>query len=204
MNGFEYLFILLRDVYRFITGATGYGLVTWFLAFVFAWSGLVKLRQPVLAAMAITDFRVVHRVQPIFGYLLGAVETLLALGLAFKLLPRLTLFFTFLLLCLFTLLIARSLRRGEDFACFCFGNGESKLSQWTLARTGLLAFLAGITVTVSIPPDLYQGFQTNIFQAVIAISILGNIILLAQLSRLIAWGKDSFRGERDSILEVNK
>jgi hypothetical protein len=204
MNGFEYLLVLLRDVYRLITGAIGYGLVTWFLAFVFAWSGLVKLRQPVLAAMAIVDFKVVHRVRPIFGYLLGAVETLLALGLASKLLPRLTLFFTFLLLCLFTLLIARSLWKAENFTCFCFGNDEAKLSQWTLARTGLLAFLAGITGSAPIPPDLNQGFQINIFQAVIAISLLGIIVLLGQLSRLIAWGKESFQVERDSLLEVNR
>jgi len=203
MNGFENLLILLRDFYHFLTGATGYGIVMWLLAFVFAWSGITKLRQPLLAAMAMVDFGVVRRVQPVLGYLLGAVETLLALGLAFKLLPRLTLSITFFLLCVFTLLIARSLWRGEDFACFCFGESDSKLSKWTLARTGSIALFAGIATTPT-PPDLYQGFQANVFQGVLAISILGTITLLTHLPRLMAWGKDSFISERDTITETNR
>lgn len=181
MNGFEALFLLVHDLYRLLTGAVGYGIVRWFLAFVFAWSGLVKLRNPVLAAMAMVDFDIVPRVYPLLGRLLGGFEFLLALALASNVLPRLAFSVTFLLLGLFTLLIGRSLWAGDAFACFCFGETDSSLSGWTLARTGTLALLAGAAASVPTPGTLNQGFQTGIFQATIALSLLGVIVLAASL-----------------------
>jgi uncharacterized membrane protein YphA (DoxX/SURF4 family) len=204
MNGFEALLALVHDLYHLLTGAPGYGIVRWFLAFVFAWSGVVKLRNPVLAAMAMVDFAVVPHVYPLLGRLLGAFEFLLALALAFNLLSRPALWVAFLLLVLFTLLIGRSLWAGDKFACFCFGETDSSLSGWTLARTGALALLAGAAASVPAPSDLNQDFQTGVFQVTIALSLLGVIVLAASLPRLIAWGSDSFTGNRDVTTEAGK
>ncbi|MAU00708.1 MAG: hypothetical protein CL608_26485 [Anaerolineaceae bacterium] len=204
MNGFEALISLVHDLYRLLTGASGHGIVRWFLVFVFAWSGFVKLRNPVLAAMAMVDFAVVPHVYPLLGRLLGGFEFLLALALAFNVLPRLAFSVTFLLLGLFTLLIGRSLWAGDAFACFCFGDTDSSLSGWTLARTGTLALLAGAAASVPAPGALNQGFQTGVFQATIALSLLGVIVLAASIPRLIAWSSDSFTGNRDVITEAGK
>lgn len=204
MNGFEYLIILVGDIYRFISGSAGVGLVTWFLAFVFAWSGTVKLRQPTLAAMAIQDFGVTDRVYPRLGFLVGLFEVLLSIGLASNVLPRFMLLCTLLLLCFFALLIGRSLWRGDDFNCFCFGEINSKLSRWTFARASLLAGLAAILITAPPANDLSRDIEVIIFQMVIALSSLGAIALLAQLPRLISWGKETYTDERDPILQVKK
>ena len=202
MSGFESAILLLKEAHGFLTSAIGYGIVVWLLAGVFTLSGIVKLRKPVLAAMAMVDFGVVGRVYPLLGSVLGAVEMLLAFALALKIIPRLTLLFTTLLLIFFTLLIARSLWTGKDFACYCFAETDEKLSRWTLARTGVLALLAGTVAYVPIPPDLYRGFQVNVFLAVTAVSLLGTIALIAHMPRLIDWGRDSFKAEENRVPEV--
>jgi Methylamine utilisation protein MauE len=143
-------------------------------------------------------------ISPLSLALLGVFEFLLGLALAVNVLPRVAVLVAFLLLGFFSLLIARSLWVGDKFACFCFGETDSSLSGWTLARTGALALLAGAAASVPAPDSLNQDFQTGVFQAIIALSLLGVIVLTASLPQLIAWGSDSFTGNRDVTTEAGK
>jgi hypothetical protein len=121
VNGFESALSLLAKALHLITAPTGYGIAVWILALVFVWSGVAKLRQPTLAAVAMVDFGVLRRVRPRLGSALGAAGLLLALLLITGTLPALFLPVTAGLLWLFVLLIAKSLLSGKDFACFCLG-----------------------------------------------------------------------------------
>lgn len=191
MNGFEASFSLTADAIRWMREPNGYGITTWFLALVFAWSGIAKLRQPALAAMAMVDFGVIRRVRPRLGFALGAAELLLALSLAIRLFPRLSLSIAALLLWLFVLLIARSLWSGERFACFCFGDLDSQLSGLTLARTTILALLASLSSLITVPPYIPRVLsQADALQAVVALSLLGTIMLLSRIPDLPRWNHD--------------
>ncbi|MGH3144635.1 MAG: MauE/DoxX family redox-associated membrane protein, partial [Rubrobacter sp.] len=183
-----------------LTAPAGYGIVVWVLAIVFVWSGVAKLRRPTLAAVAITDFGVVRRVRPRLGSALGGAEVLLALFLVTGFLPMVFLPFTAGLLWLFVLLIARSLIAGDDFACFCFGDGDSRLSRLTLARTVALALLASVLAVTPLPTYPSLG-ETYILQAVSAAAFVGAILLGSQVPRLLRWNKDPYRIES---LEVNE
>lgn len=114
------------------------------LAAVFAVSGAGKLRRPYAAAVALRRFGLLRRPGKPAGRLAGAVEAAAALAVAVRpggwpgYVP------VALLLTLFTVLIGRSLARGERFSCNCFGEHGGRLSAWSLARTvTLLALAAG-------------------------------------------------------------
>ncbi len=154
MSGFESALALFAGFLHLVTAPAGYGIAVWVLAIIFVWSGVAKLRRPTLAAMAITDFGVLRRVRPRLGSALGGTEVLLALFLVTGTLPMLFLPVTAGLLWLFVLLIARSLWSGKDFACFCFGEADSKLSRWTLVRTAALAVLASLLVVAPLRGDV--------------------------------------------------
>jgi hypothetical protein len=101
----------------------------------------------------------------------------------------------------FVLLIGRALISGEDFACFCFGDGDSRLSRLTLVRTAALALLASI-LAVAPPTGGYAGFSdTYLLQAVSAAAIVGAVVLGGQISRLLRWNKDPYR---IGTMEVNE
>jgi hypothetical protein len=190
VNGFESAISLFAKALHLITAPTGYGIAVWILAIVFAWSGVAKLRRPTLAAVAMMDFGVLRRVRPALGSALGAVELLVALSLATGTLPVIFLPITAGLLWFFVLLIAKSLLSGEDFACFCFGETDSRLSRLTLVRTGALALLASVLAFAPLP---YAGFvQTYLLQAISAAAFVGTIVLGSQIARLLRWNRDPF------------
>ena len=193
MSGFESAGALFAGLLRLVTAPVGYGVAVWVLTIIFVWSGAAKLRRPTLAAMAITDFGVLRRVRPRLGSALGGAEVLLALFLATGTLPMLFLPVTTGLLWLFVLLIARSLWSGKKFACFCFGEADSKLSRWTLIRTAALATLASLLVVAPLRAGGYAGFtQTYVLQAVAAAAIVGAVVLGGQISKLLRWNKDPY------------
>ncbi len=98
------------------------------------------------------------------------------------------------------MLIARSLIAGEDFACFCFGDGDSGLSRLTLVRTAALALLASALAVA--PLSGYAGLSENyVLQAVTAAALVGTILLGSQVPGLLRWNKDPYRIES---LEVNE
>jgi hypothetical protein len=194
MNGFESALSLAADAFRLTTGPAGYGIAVWILTIIFAWSGIVKLRQPILAAMAMVDFGVLRRVRPPLGSALGAAELSLALLLATGVLRTVFLPIAAALLWLFTLLIARSLWFGKRFACFCFGEADSELSRLTLVRTAALALLASMVAVVPTPAGAYPDFgSTYALQGVSAAAIVGAIVLSSQIAKLLRWNKDPYR-----------
>jgi len=194
MNGFESAFAIFAKVLHLLTAPAGYGIGVWVLAIIFIWSGVAKLRQPALAAMAITGFGVLHRVRPRLGSALGAAEVLLAVLLITGLLPVLVLPVTAGLLWFFVLLIARSLWSGRDFACFCFGDADSRLSRLTLIRTAALALLATVLAVAAPSVGTYAGFsETYVLQGVSAAAFVGAVVLSSQISKLLRWNKDPYR-----------
>jgi hypothetical protein len=199
MNGFESALALVVDALRLATRPAGYGIAVWVLAIIFAWSGISKLRQPILAAMAMVDFGVLRRVRPYLGSALGAAELSLALLLATGTLPNLFLPVAAALLWVFVLLIAKSLWSGKQFACFCFGEADSELSRLTLVRTAALALLASVVAVASPPKGTHPGFgSTYALQAASAAAIVGAIVLGGQIPKLLRWNKDPYQiGNRE-------
>jgi hypothetical protein len=194
MNGFESALSLLASALHLVSTPTGYGIGVWILGIIFVWSGVAKLRRPTLAAMAMMDFGVLRRVRPRLGSALGAAEVLLALFLITGTLPVLFVPVTAGLLWFFVLLIARSLRSGQDFPCFCFGGADSRLSRLTLVRTAALAVLASVLAVAAPEVGRYAGFsETYVLQAVSAAAFVGAILLGNQISKLLRWNKDPYR-----------
>jgi hypothetical protein len=140
------------------------------------------------------DFGVLRRVRPRLGSALGAAELLLALFLVTGTLPVLFLPITAGLLWFFVLLIAKSLWSGKDFACFCFGETDSKISALTLVRTATLALLASMLTVASLPMGTYAAFSgTYVLQAISAAALIGVIVLGSQIPKLLRWNKDPYR-----------
>jgi len=186
MHGFAALQALITDAMHPIASTSGHGVAAWFLAGVFAWSGIAKLRHPTRTAMAIVDFGVVRHVRPILGALLAAAETLLAALLALGVFPRLVLALTAALLWVFAFVIARSLWAGEHFACFCFGEADDRLSRWTLVRTTTLALLASVVALTSASVTREVATSTMIvIQAITALSLLSIIALISSVPRAL-------------------
>ncbi|WP_273844898.1 MauE/DoxX family redox-associated membrane protein [Rubrobacter calidifluminis] len=192
MGGFGAAVSLIGEGVRALGEEPGYSIATLFLSLIFVWSGLVKLRRPALAAMAMVDFKVARRVRPSLGFALGAGELVLALALALGgPASHFTLAVVAALLWVFALLIARSLWSGERFACFCFGDTDSMLSRWTLLRTGLLALLASTLAATAAPVDAYRGPEAApVLELVVAAAILGTVVLLGRVPDLWKWNRE--------------
>jgi hypothetical protein len=160
-----------------------------FLAGVFGWSGVTKLRRPMLAAMAMVDFGVVKRVQRWYGSLLGVSEVVLAAVLlaaagSHHAGLQIALWAAAFLLGFFTLIVGRSLVRGENFPCACFGENDTELSRATLVRTGTLTGAAVILGLASPLQHTTHSTATLGLAAVTAIAALG-ILALAEQSRFL-------------------
>jgi hypothetical protein len=191
MNGFAAALALLQGILRTATQPLVYGIAIWFLAGLFAWSGVAKLRRPALAAMAVVDFGVVRRVYPRLGSALGATEVFLAVVLVLEVLPQLFLWVTALLLWCFVLLITRSLWSGKRFACFCFGDADSPLSAWTLGRTTGLALLATTLAVAARSSGMDRRWdEADALQVVTAAALLGALTLVGYVPRLLHWNRD--------------
>ena len=191
MSGFETALFALTDALHSEVTLAVRGIAIWVLAITFTWSGVAKLRRPTLAAMAMVDFGVLHRLRPRLGSALGILELLLALSLILVILPGISLPAVAGLLWIFVVLIVKSLWSGERFACFCFGDADSKLSYLTLIRTTTLAILASILVLAPPPTRVYDG--AYVLQAASAVALVGTIVLSSQLPRLLLMNKDSYK-----------
>jgi hypothetical protein len=191
LNGFGSALSLLVGAIGLLTAPAGYGIAVWVLAIVFVWSGLAKVRRPALAAMAITDFGVLRKIRPRLGAALGGAELLLALSLIAGVLPAVLLPVTAGLLWFFVLLIAKSLWSGKEFACFCFGDADARISRVTLVRTIALALLASVLAVAPLP---YASLdQAYLLQALCAAALVGAIALGGQIPKLLRWNRDPYR-----------
>lgn len=190
MNGFEAAYTLAVSFLAFLRGPIGAGIGGWLLAIIFLWSGIAKLRQPALPAMALVQFGVVRHFRPRLGWLLGSVEVLLGVLLGLNIGAQISRALAAILLWCFVFLIARSLHAGHQFACACFGNADDMLSRWTLARTTALAVLATL-LSISVPPALLPDHFDlhNLLYATAALSLLGIIVLASYVPRLLQWNR---------------
>lgn len=159
----------------------------WFIGLVFLISGILKLRDPARAALALVDFRVTRRARKSHGLGLGLIEFLLG-GLVIVTPSAPVVGAAAFLLWIFVALIVRSLMRGEEFACFCFGDSDSTLSYWTAGRTTILALLA---TDFAIGFDAARlGLREETLSAVASVATMGSVFLLAQVSRLVRWNSN--------------
>jgi hypothetical protein len=166
----------------------GYQVGTLLLALVFLWSGLVKIRRPRLAALALVDFRLIGRPRPWQGATLGVFEVGLAVGLAVgRAMPVILGVATFALTA-FALAILRSLVARDKFPCFCFGGDEESLSKLSFARTlalltlAVVLLLAGHSSAARLP--LGEGAALTLEAAV---GMLLLVVLLSRVPRLLRW-----------------
>jgi hypothetical protein len=191
MGGFAKALALAGDLLHTILEPPGSGIATWFLAGTFAISGIAKVRQPALTAMAMVDFGVARRVRPRWGQALGAAEV--ALAGALVLLPRLAILVAMVLLWFFVSLIARSLWDGRRFACFCFGDAEAPLSRWTLVRTTALALLATALALSTAHLGLPSSVQAAGLEVIAAVALLGGVALVNHIRSLLSWNREPWR-----------
>ena len=196
MGGFQLIWDGLRGAADGVTSPEGAGVVAWILGTVLAWSGVSKLREPRLAAMALVDFGVTRHLRTSLGVALGAVELLLGTLVVASIFAGSTAEAVAAgaasgLFCLFAVLLARSLRRGAEFPCRCFG-GEASVSARTLARAVLLAVLAtGLAVTAASSHWVTGGHAVLISgTAGVATSMVA--ALAATIPRLARWNNDPF------------
>jgi len=161
----------------------GCGVLT--LALVFLLSSVPKIRRPELAALAMVDFGVVEEPRRRVGLGAGVGELTLALTLAFaatsssaagRLIPTVC---GALVLWYFVALIARALRMPERFACFCFGNAESSISAWTMARTVGMALVATAFAAASVGAVPAGSLETWLLQFILAVSLVGTSMLIS-------------------------
>jgi peroxiredoxin len=119
------------------------------LAAVFATAGLAKLGRRAETESTLEAFGVGFAWRSPIATALPLAE----LAIAAALLPAASAPYAgvaaFLLLVAFSIAVARTLRRGEQVDCNCFGSlGPSEISGWTLARNLALLVPAGLVATV--------------------------------------------------------
>ena len=127
----------------------GYAVLALGLSAVFLVAGIAKLLESQGSREAAKAFGVPEGLAGLVGRGLPLAE----LAIAVLLLPTLTRWYAgiaaFVLLLAFCAGIARVMARGETPDCHCFGQLHSASAGWTtLARTGLLAAIAGFLVVV--------------------------------------------------------
>jgi len=202
MDGLEALGSAAADLIASLGSVEGLSAIVLLLVVIFTWSAAVKLRNPARAGRAMVDFGIAGGVRPLAGAGLGLFEAGLMAALVAGLLwqPELlspVAWAATAALAGFAILIARSLARGERFACFCFGDSDAGISWATLARTLALAALAA-TVALKDVALTGQPAQDVILEAVVAVGFVGVAVTGARIPELWRWNRDPF-GLRDDL-----
>ena len=114
----------------------------------FAWAGVLKLRDPAAFATDIANYQLFPALAPWGAATLPLIE--LVLGLALILAPsawrRGAALATAGLMAVFTAGIAQAVARGIRIECGCFGGASGPVTSWTIARD--LALLAAAIALV--------------------------------------------------------
>jgi thiol-disulfide isomerase/thioredoxin/uncharacterized membrane protein YphA (DoxX/SURF4 family) len=125
------------------------------LAGVFLTAGIGKLRDLPGSRRAVADFGVPERAARVVGLLLPLAEIAIAVALVPSPSARWGALAAAILLAAFIAGIARSLARGEQPDCHCFGQIHSApASRATLARNAVLLAFAGVIVVYGSGPAL--------------------------------------------------
>lgn len=186
MHGFSAAAALLKDALSPLSDAHYHGVGVAVLAIVFAWSSAAKIHRPLLAAMALVDFGIVRKVRRWHGTALGVGEGVLAIALVSGLAADASLTAATILLWFFVAMIAGQLLTGRTFACFCFGDADSVLSRWTLARTGALAVLAMLLAAFApLHANTARELPLPALQWITAAALVGSAVLAYQSVRLM-------------------
>jgi Methylamine utilisation protein MauE len=142
-------------------------------ALTLVWAGVEKLRRPFPASLAIVRFGLARRVRPEVGRAAGAIEV--AAGTLLVARPQSPWAYVpaAALLFVFAFLLARAVRRGERFACACFGAGEDdSIGPATVVRTAvLLAFSIGGLAWVEVA-SLRPSYGAGYLQAIATTCVL--------------------------------
>lgn len=191
-SGLENGWKLLGDAADGIIGSQGLlACLALGLACVFVLSGIPKLRKPDLAALAIVDFGLMRRSRAGAGVGLGLAECGLAIALGIsaassstpvRAIPAIA---AAALLWFFVALVGRSLRSGSEFACFCFGSGESRLSAFTLLRTAVLALAATVLAIGSFEPVPAPSAEEWMLALLVAVSGTAIVVLASKVPVLV-------------------
>lgn len=200
MDGFDELYSWLASAGGALSGNAAVRAAMWVLAGVFVVSGLEKLRRPVLASLAMADFRVVRRPSARTGLALSGTELALAGALiAGAILGEAPLTASALaaglVLSTFVVLIARSLRREDRFDCFCFGPGGAPLSWRSLVRTLALTAVALTGVLAGeVPPSAAPHVEASL-----GIGVLCSVAMAGAIRHLLRWNRDPFGLEVEAV-----
>lgn len=146
------------------------------LGIVLVWAGIFKLSHPAVAARAIVDFGVLRLPRPAVAIALGLSEIIIAVLVVF---PAAVVVIVgcvaaVLLSLAFTVVIGRSLRRGESFPCACFSAGNSQISIVTLLRSVAMIF-AGVVggVGPSVTGTAAVHIESLVPATAIGLSLIG-------------------------------
>lgn len=187
MSGVDAVVATIGQLVETLASPLSIGVAAIVLGVTLSWSGFVKLTRPLPAAWAMVDFDLISRPNRMMGRALGLIEALVGLGLTLRV-GVIALFASALVLtCLFSLLILRSLLRGQRFECACFGS-KHELSWTSLVRSLLLAAiagsgLAGVSLNGVDLNDLLSIAGT--LELVSAVAILGFVVLMSQIPNLM-------------------
>ncbi|HET8893041.1 MAG TPA: MauE/DoxX family redox-associated membrane protein [Gaiellaceae bacterium] len=163
------------------------------LALIFLWSGLAKVVRPEAAAQAIVFFGVARGTNIPLARALATVELAVALSLTAAIsndrssLLVASLAVAATLFAVFSLLIARSLRRGDRFACSCFGAAAEPLSIVTFARAVVLLALAVAALLTAPSVDFHAGRDELGIDGAAALALLGTVVVLDIGRRMLAY-----------------
>jgi hypothetical protein len=120
------------------------------LGLVLLYTGLSKIRRPMPAAIALTNFSVTRGVKRPAGLLLGLVEALVGASLILSL-DAVAPFAAMIMFVLFTGALAKAWANHAEFSCSCFGRGEGVINGLAVTRASTCAvaaaFVAAWTTT---------------------------------------------------------
>ncbi len=155
------------------------------LAAVFLAAAVGKLRAPRAFAAALVSFGITRRESVPSAIGIATVEVAVAVALVVPVTASVAVMVAGALLAVFSLLIARSVRRGDTFSCSCFGAGDAPISSRTLGRN--FALLTGSAVvagwTLQLDSQALPAAGT-VSPASTAAAVVGIAILAAQLPTL--------------------
>ncbi|MBS1862840.1 MAG: hypothetical protein JSS68_14135 [Actinobacteria bacterium] len=190
MGGFQSVGHALAETLAFVRTGAGHGIAVWVLAIVLFWSAVPKLRNPMRAAVAISDFRLVSTPRRWQGALLGATEMALGLFLASGAAPGVALAGASVIFLAFAATIARSLLIGEQFPCYCFGGEDDSITVLGLLRATALGALAILLLTA--PGAVgHPGVGSVYLEAIGAAAVVGSFALVSQYRKLLGWNADT-------------
>ena len=195
MNGIEELLRQAGDGLSLLERPDVHAAGVWLLAIVFAVSGAAKLRRPLPAALAMSDFGLVPSPERRYGIAAGTVEAALAVALAAAAVAHATavplVAFAAALLWLFTALLASAVRADRAMACACFGNGD-QVGRSTVLRTAALAIFATLLTVAGADAAASESVATVVRELCLAAALAGAALLLARTPRLVRWNRDPF------------